>query len=122
MNRIPRPAVKPPDPQRGRGGVMARHYSPPGTYERIRKSVLEDPTLTNAEFRLALYLVTKPDRWVIHPGRSPPPWTAPSTRSRPRCAACAAAAWSPRTSPAPPAAAAASPAASAGSAEPELGI
>ena len=46
---------------------MARHYSPPGTYERIRKSVLEDPSLTNAEFRLALYLVTKPDRWVIHP-------------------------------------------------------
>ena len=46
---------------------MARHYSPPGTYERIRKSVLEDPSLTNPEFRLALYLTTKPDRWVIHP-------------------------------------------------------
>ena len=27
---------------------MARHYSPPGTWERIRKSVLEDPSpLTN---------------------------------------------------------------------------
>jgi hypothetical protein len=45
---------------------VARHYSPPGTFERIRKSVLEDPTFTNAEFRLVCYLATKPDGWVIH--------------------------------------------------------
>jgi hypothetical protein len=60
--RPARPAAAPT-----RRPVMARHYSPPGTYERVRKSVLEDPSLTNAEFRLALYLATKPDRWVIHP-------------------------------------------------------
>ena len=48
---------------------MARYYSPPGTFEAIRKSVLEDPSLTDAEFRLALYLVTKEPGWVIHPGQ-----------------------------------------------------
>ena len=45
---------------------MARHYSPPGTFESIRKSLLEDPTFTDAEFRLLCYLATKPKDWVIH--------------------------------------------------------
>ena len=45
---------------------MARHYSPPGTFEAIRKEVIEDPTWTLAAFRLALYLTAKPDGWVLH--------------------------------------------------------
>lgn len=46
---------------------MARHYSPPGTYEAIRKEVIEDPTWTLAEFRLVIWLAAKRDGWVIHP-------------------------------------------------------
>jgi hypothetical protein len=41
------------------------HQSPEGTYEKVFKSVLEDPSFTLAEFRALLYLVTKPDGWVI---------------------------------------------------------
>src|SRR5438034_11021858 len=44
---------------------MARYTSPPGTFEAVRKEVLEDPTWHPAAFRVALYLVTKPDGWVI---------------------------------------------------------
>ena len=57
---------------------MARYTSPPGTYECLRKDLLEDPTLTDAEARLICYLATKPDGWVVHAaqvagalGRSP---------------------------------------------------
>jgi MarR family len=42
------------------------YRSPDGTWECILKSVLEDPALTNAEFRLLLYLATKPPGWEIH--------------------------------------------------------
>jgi hypothetical protein len=45
---------------------MARHYSPPGTFEAIRKEVIEDPTWTAAAFRLAVYLTAKPDGWVLY--------------------------------------------------------
>jgi hypothetical protein len=45
---------------------MARHTSPPGTYERIWKDLLEDWTLTDAERSLMVYLATLPDGWVIH--------------------------------------------------------
>jgi hypothetical protein len=48
---------------------MARYTSPPGTFERIYKWVLEDPTLTNAEFRLVCYLAGKPPGWVISAGQ-----------------------------------------------------
>jgi hypothetical protein len=44
------------------------YRSPGGTYECILKSVLEDPTLTNAEFRLLLYAATKQDGWKFYPG------------------------------------------------------
>ena len=67
---------------------MARHYSPPGTYEKIRKDVIEDPTWTPAEFRLAVYLAAKPDGWVIHVGSWPtaPAWVdAPSVTRWPAC-------------------------------------
>jgi hypothetical protein len=46
---------------------MARHYSPPGTFEAIRKEVIEDPTWTPAEFRLVIWLAAKRAGWVIHP-------------------------------------------------------
>ena len=42
---------------------MARYTSPPGTYEPLRKELLEDPALTDAEARLIIYLATKPDGW-----------------------------------------------------------
>jgi hypothetical protein len=44
------------------------YHSPGGTYECILKSVLEDPSLTNAEFRVLLYAVTKQDGWKFYPG------------------------------------------------------
>lgn len=55
------------------------HRSPPGTYERILKAVLETPSgqtagcsaercrLTDAEFRLVCYAATKPRDWVFNP-------------------------------------------------------
>jgi hypothetical protein len=58
--------------------VSARYTSPPGTFEPLRKELLEDPTLGDAEARLICYLVTKPDGWELKPrqlgealGRSP---------------------------------------------------
>jgi DNA-binding transcriptional ArsR family regulator len=48
---------------------VGRHYSPPGTYEAIRKEVLEDPTWPPAAFRVALYLVTKPPWWEVNEGQ-----------------------------------------------------
>jgi hypothetical protein len=57
---------------------MARYTSPPGTFEPLRKELLEDPELTDAEARLIIYLVTKPAGWELNPvqlrealGRSP---------------------------------------------------
>ena len=44
---------------------MARR-SPPGTFEAIRKKIIEDPTWTPVAFRLAVYLAAKPDGWVLH--------------------------------------------------------
>ena len=41
------------------------HRSPEGTYEKVLKSVLEDPSFTLAEFRALMYLVTKPEGWII---------------------------------------------------------
>jgi hypothetical protein len=41
------------------------HRSPDGTFEPILKSVLEDQTLTPCEFRILLYLSSKPDKWII---------------------------------------------------------
>jgi hypothetical protein len=46
--------------------VSAPYRSKPGTYERIYKAVLEDPELTNAEFRVLLYGATKQRGWVLH--------------------------------------------------------
>jgi hypothetical protein len=41
------------------------YQSPDGTYEKVLKSVLEDTSFTFAEFRVLLYLATKPDDWII---------------------------------------------------------
>lgn len=41
------------------------HQSPAGTYEKVLKSVLENPSLTDAEFRVLLYAATKPEDWVL---------------------------------------------------------
>jgi hypothetical protein len=43
----------------------ASYKSPAGTYERILKVILEDPTLTDSEFRLLAYLATKPAGWQL---------------------------------------------------------
>ncbi len=48
---------------------MARYTSPPGTFEPLRKELMEDPALTDAEARLIMYLVTKPDGWELNPGQ-----------------------------------------------------
>ena len=50
------------------GPVMARHRSPPGRWEPIRKNIIEDATWgkTPAAFQLAIYLAAKPDGWVLH--------------------------------------------------------
>jgi hypothetical protein len=41
------------------------YQSPAGTFEPIRKAVLEDFTLSPSAFRLLAYLTTKPAGWVI---------------------------------------------------------
>jgi hypothetical protein len=38
-----------------------------GTYEKILRSVLDDPTLTDAEARLIGHLATRPPGWVVIP-------------------------------------------------------
>jgi hypothetical protein len=43
------------------------YRSPPGTFEPVLKSILEDPALSDAEFRVALYLATKPEGWAAKP-------------------------------------------------------
>ena len=45
---------------------MIGYRSPEGTWEPVRKSVLEDFTLPCAAFRLLAYLATKPASWVIN--------------------------------------------------------
>jgi hypothetical protein len=45
------------------------YRSPPGTYARVLNSVLEDPTYTLAEFRVLLYLASKPPGWNIKPAQ-----------------------------------------------------
>ena len=60
---------------------MARHYSPPGTYERIYKHLLEDPTITDAEARLICYLATLPPDWEILPGTFRRSWAGRRTGS-----------------------------------------
>jgi hypothetical protein len=40
------------------------YRSPPGTYECILKAVLENPEFSDAEFRVLLYLATKPAGWI----------------------------------------------------------
>ena len=40
------------------------YKSPEGTYKVLLKSFLEDTDLTDAEFRVAAYLATKPEDWV----------------------------------------------------------
>jgi hypothetical protein len=56
MNTVPN--VKNP-------GSHKSHHSPDGTYEKIRKDFLENPGFTDAEFRAAAYLATKPAGWVV---------------------------------------------------------
>jgi hypothetical protein len=43
------------------------YRSPDGTYEVLLKSFLEDASLTDAEFRVAAHLATKPDGWELIP-------------------------------------------------------
>jgi len=43
------------------------YKSPPGTYERIWKHLLEDPTLSDAECRGICYAAGKPPGWVFYP-------------------------------------------------------
>jgi hypothetical protein len=45
------------------------YRSPEGTYEKVLKDVMEDPDLTPVEFRVLLYLATKPEGWEIHAGQ-----------------------------------------------------
>jgi DNA-binding MarR family transcriptional regulator len=46
-----------------------RYRSPEGTYECIRKTAMEDASLTDAEFRVLLHLAGKPER-----NRDGEPW------------------------------------------------
>jgi DNA-binding MarR family transcriptional regulator len=44
------------------------YRSPEGTFERIRKSVLEDYTLTGDEMQVLMYAAAKPPGWEFHEG------------------------------------------------------
>lgn len=48
---------------------MSAYKSPEGTFERILKSVIEDADITADEFRVLVFLASKPDGWQANEGQ-----------------------------------------------------